>query len=507
MYFKINVLLGLALFLANSCNQRASEIESEKLRPNIIYILADDLGYGDISAHNPESAVQTPYMDRLINEGMSFSDAHSASAVCTPTRYGILTGEYCWRSSLKSSVLWGYSPPLIKPDQVTVASFLKSHGYRTGVVGKWHLGLGWQAKDTTKPIEQFDWHYLFNRELGSNVDYSRTVTGGPNQLGFEYSYIFPASLDMPPYLYLENGIATELPTDYSEGKSQEVAGRGVFWRAGEMSPGFQFDGVLSEIITKGVEFIRVQETDQRPFFLYLPLTAPHTPWLPTEETSGTTNAGKYGDFVKLVDNQIGVLLSLLDEMKLTENTLVVLSSDNGAHWTVNDKELFAHRPNYIYRGQKADIYEGGHRIPYLIRWPGQVPAGIVSDQLISTTDFLATVAGIINEKVPEGAAPDSYNLSEVVMGKTVTSSIRDQMIQHSIDGLFAIRQGNWKYTPVLGSGGFSNPKLIEPAPGEPNGALYNLSTDIAETRNLISNHQPLAQRLHKRLEEIAGQEF
>jgi len=326
-------------------------------------------------------------------------------------------------------------------------------------------------------------------------------------LGFEYSYIFPASLDMPPYLYLENGIATELPTDYSEGKSQEVAGRGVFWRAGEMSPGFQFDGVLSEIITKGVEFIRVQETDQRPFFLYLPLTAPHTPWLPTEETSGTTNAGKYGDFVKLVDNQIGVLLSLLDEMKLTENTLVVLSSDNGAHWTVNDKELFAHRPNYIYRGQKADIYEGGHRIPYLIRWPGQVPAGIVSDQLISTTDFLATVAGIINEKVPEGAAPDSYNLSEVVMGKTVTSSIRDQMIQHSIDGLFAIRQGSWKYTPVLGSGGFSNPKLIEPAPGEPNGALYNLSTDIAETRNLISNHQPLAQRLHKRLEEIAGQEF
>jgi len=164
MYFKINVLLGLALFLANSCNQRASEIESEKLRPNIIYILADDLGYGDISAHNPESAVQTPYMDRLINEGMSFSDAHSASAVCTPTRYGILTGEYCWRSSLKSGVLWGYSPPLIKPDQVTVASFLKSHGYRTGVVGKWHLGLGWQAKDTTKPIEQFDWHYLFNRE-------------------------------------------------------------------------------------------------------------------------------------------------------------------------------------------------------------------------------------------------------------------------------------------------------------------------------------------------------
>ncbi len=507
MYFKIIVLLGLALFLANSCNQQASEIENEKLRPNIIYILADDLGYGDLSAHNAESAIETPYMDRLVNEGMSFSDAHSASAVCTPTRYGILTGEYCWRSSLKSGVLWGYSPPLIKPDQVTVASFLRSHGYRTGVVGKWHLGLGWQLKDTTKPIEPYDWHYLFDQELGSNVDYSKPVIGGPNQLGFEYSYIFPSSLDMTPYLYLENGKATELPTDYTEGKSQEAHGRGVFWRAGEMSPGFDFENVLSHLIAKGVDFIRGQEADQRPFFLYLPLTAPHTPWLPTKETSGTTNAGKYGDFVKSVDNQIGVLLSLLDEMKLTDKTLVVLSSDNGAHWTIKDKEMYDHRPNYVFRGQKADIYEGGHRIPYLVRWPGKVPAGSQSDQLLSTTDLFATVAGIIGENVPEGAAPDSYDLSEVVMGNTVTSSIRDQMIQHSIDGLFAIRQDNWKYTPVLGSGGFSEPKLMVPAAGEPNGALYDLSTDIAESHNLISNHQPLAQRLHKRLEDITGQEF
>jgi len=212
--FNNPITLSIFFLLISSCSQPDPESKVEKLRPNINYILADDLGYGDISAHNPESAVQTPHMDRLVKQGMSFSDAHSASAVCTPTRYGILTGEYCWRTSLKSGVLWGYSPPLIKPDQVTIASFLEGHGYRTGVVGKWHLGLGWQPRDTAKPIEQYDWNYLYNQQLGSNVDYSKPVTGGPNQLGFEYSYIFPSSLDMTPYLYLENGQATELPTAY-----------------------------------------------------------------------------------------------------------------------------------------------------------------------------------------------------------------------------------------------------------------------------------------------------
>ncbi len=499
--------LILVFIFVTSCNQVGVQKDSQKVRPNIIYILADDLGYGDLSVHNRESAVQTPHMDRLAIEGMSFSDAHSASAVCTPTRYGILTGEYCWRTSLKSGVLWGYSPPLISPSQVTVASFLKSNGYRTGVVGKWHLGLGWQLKDEARPIEQYDWHYLFDQELGSNVDYTKPVAGGPNQLGFEYSYIFPASLDMPPYLYLENGIAADQPTDYTTGKSEQEDGRGVFWRAGEVSPGFQFDGVLSEIITKGAEFIKKQETDQRPFFLYLPLTAPHTPWLPTGETVGTTNAGKYTDFVKLVDNQIGILLKLLDEMGLTNNTLVVLSSDNGAHWTVKDKGLFAHRPNYIYRGQKADIYEGGHRIPYVVRWPEHVPEGSQSDQLLSTTDFMATMAGVIGKKVPEGAAPDSYDMSEVILGKESTKPARMQMIQHSLSGLFAIRQGKWKYTPVLGSGGFSDPVSIDPQAGGPNGALYDLSIDIAETQNLISEYPEQARLLHQKLEEIACQEF
>jgi arylsulfatase A-like enzyme len=504
MYLRTIALL-IPGFLVVACSQQKSTNEPAKPQPNIIYILADDLGYGDLSVNNEESAIHTPHMDRLAREGMSFSDGHSASAVCTPTRYGILTGQYCWRSSLKDGVLWGYSPPLIQPTQTTIASFLLDHGYRTGVVGKWHLGLGWHPEDQNKPIQQYDWNLPYDSVSGSNVDYSQPVTGGPNDLGFEYSYIFPSSLDMTPYLYLENGKATDQPTAFTAGKNQDKDGRGVFWRAGEVTPGFDFDHVLHHLVSKGVDFIKKE--DQRPFFLYLPLTAPHTPWLPTDEVNGTTQAGKYGDFVKLVDNQIGLILQALDQLKLTDNTLVVLSSDNGAHWTDTDKELYTHRSNYIFRGMKADIYEGGHRVPFIFRWPGMVPSEVVSDQLLSTTDFMATMAGVIGEKLPAGAAPDSYDLSPVILGKPVEGLVRDQMIQHSLDGLFAIRSGKWKYTPVLGSGGFTQPKSITPEPREPTGALYDLETDIGETNNLISKHPSVARDLHAKLEEITGQQF
>ena len=504
----MNLNLGVLVYFAMilwACSSQEENKKKEKPRPNIIYILADDLGYGDLSALNPNSAIQTTHMDRLANEGVRFTDGHSASGVCTPTRYGILTGEYCWRSPLKDGVLWGYSPPLIKESQVTIASFLQDHGYRTGVVGKWHLGLGWQKKDMARPIELYDWNYPFDSLKGSNVDYSKPVTGGPNQLGFEYSYIFPSSLDMTPYLYLENGKSLVLPTAYTEGKSQDKHGRGVFWRAGEVSPGFDFDHVLHHIVAKGIDFISDQ--DQRPFFLYLPLTAPHTPWLPTDEVKASTQAGLYGDFVKLVDNQIGLILSTLDKLQLTENTLVILSSDNGAHWTVSDKNQYPHWANYNFRGMKADIYEGGHRVPFLFRWPAKIPAGKFSDQLLSTTDIMATVAGVIQETLPEGAGPDSYDLSEVLYGSATENLVRDHMIQHSLDGHFAIRAGKWKYTPLLGSGGFTDPKSIEaPASGH-NGALYDLSTDIGESTNLVNDHLEIVSSMHQKLEEVTGQQF
>ena len=499
------VVLGYLAMVLWSCSLQEKNKKEENPRPNIIYILADDLGYGDLSALNTNSAIATTHMDRLVHEGMHFTDGHSASAVCTPTRYGIITGEYCWRSPLKSGVLWGYSPPLIEPSQVTIASFLQDHGYRTGVVGKWHLGLGWQKQNPELPIASFDWNYAFDSLVGSNVDYSKPVTGGPNQLGFEYSYIFPSSLDMTPYLYLENGKPTALPTSYTEGKTQEKDGRGVFWRAGEVTPDFDFERVLHHLVSKGIDFLK--EPDQRPFFLYLPLTAPHTPWLPTTEVKAATQAGTYGDFVKLVDNQIGLILATLDEFQLTENTLVILSSDNGAHWTDADKDQYDHLANHQFRGMKADIYEGGHRVPFLFRWPTKIPAGATSDQLLSTTDIMATVAGVIKEKLPAEAAPDSYDLSEVLLGNAHEDLVRDHMIQHSLDGHFAIRAGDWKYTPGLGSGGFTDPKVVEAPANGAAGALYNLSTDIGETTNLVNDYPEMVNSLHQKLEEVTGQQF
>lgn len=494
------------LGLTASCQQEHTRQSVPPQPPNIIYILADDLGYGDISALNGESAIQTPHMDRLISEGIHFTDAHSASAVCTPTRYGILTGRNAWRSTLKSGVLWGYSAPLIEPLLPTIASFLKERGYHTAVVGKWHLGLGWQPLDTGFPIEQYDWVNLFNREKGSNVDFSKSVSGGPSQLGFDYSFIFPASLDMTPYVYLENDHVVQKPDDYTEGRSEAKHGRGVFWRAGEISPGLKIEEVLQYLAQKAIDYIDNREEKDHPFFLYFPLTAPHAPWVPSEDVRGSSQAGRYGDFVTLVDQTIGEVLKALDQRDLSRNTLVLLTSDNGAHWTKQDKQHYAHRSNFIFKGQKADIYEGGHRIPYVVRWPGKIPAGSSSSQLISTTDFYATMAGIIGEEVPAGSVEDSYDMSEAYL-QTVSDPIRTTMIQHSLNGSFAIREGRWKYTPQLGSGGFTEPVDQMPQPGEPVGTLYDLETDPTEERNLIAQHPERAQKMHRMLQSMTGQQF
>ncbi len=496
---RITVMLLILL----GCQKQEPE-ETKPIPPNIIYILADDLGYGDISGLNEASAIQTPHIDRLIKEGMYFTDAHSASSVCTPTRYGILTGRYAWRSPLKSGVLWGYSPPLIEKKRPTVALFLQEHGYHTAVVGKWHLGLGWQKINQDSPVILYDYKFLFDSTRGSNVDFSRAVSGGPSSLGFDYSFVFPSSLDMTPYLFLENDQAVTEPTAFTAGKSEAVDGRGVFWRAGEIAPDMEIENVLGELTDKALNYIQTRGAEGTPFFLYFPLTAPHAPWVPLTSYHQTSEAGRYGDFVKQVDATVGQILTALDELDLTENTLVLLSSDNGAHWTPLDKEQFAHRSNYRYRGQKADIYEGGHRIPYIVRWPQAVPAGTVSPYLISTTDFFATIAGVLGEEPPAGAAEDSYNMVDAYMQQAY-EPIRQVMIQHSLNGHFAIREGDWKYTPQLGSGGFTQPSYSEPLAGEAPGTLYHLEKDPGETDNLYASEPARVDRLHKLLETMTVQ--
>ncbi len=440
--------------------------------PNIIFILADDLGYGDLTCLNPDSKIETPNMDRIANEGMYFTDAHSGSAVCTPTRYGVLTGRYCWRTPLKSGVLWGSSPLLIEHDRMTVASLLKKHGYRTGGVGKWHLGLG--DEDPT--------------------DYAKPLSAGPHTVGFDYYFGIPASLDMVPYLYFENDRVVEQPTETVDEKREG----GVFWRGGAIAPNFTFEGVLPTFTKKALNFIDdCAETPEQPFFLYFPLSAPHTPWVPTEEFQGATNAGIYGDFVKQVDWTVGQILKKLDEHTLAENTLVILTSDNGSDERFIG-EQYQHEANYIFRGQKSDAWDGGHRVPYLVRWPGKIKAQSTSDETICLTDFMATVASIVGEELPDNAGEDSYDILPAYTGSNETP-IREATVHHSVSGIFAIRQGDWKLIHCKGSGGWSLNE--EDAPQDAPWQLYNLKDDVGEKVNVYDEHSEIVQKLHNLLQE------
>ncbi|MBI3471882.1 MAG: arylsulfatase [Candidatus Solibacter usitatus] len=449
--------------------------------PNIVYILADDLGWGDLGCYNPESAVPTPHANRLAARGIRFTDMHSPSAVCTPTRYGILTGRYCWRSRLKSGVLAGYSPNLIESGRLTVPAMLKLAGYYTAGVGKWHLGLG-------------------NRE---RTDYDQPLRPGPVDHGFDSYYGIPASLDMDPYLYFENDRVVEKPTSNTAGQNSP---RGVFWRPGAIAPHFDIPEVLPALGGKAVSMIRERSRrPESPFFLYLALTAPHTPWVPKPPYLGRSKAGLYGDFVAQVDDTLGRVLQALDDNKLADNTLVVFTSDNGADWKVEDKARYAHRANANWRGEKADIWDGGHRIPFLARWPGRIKPG-TTNELGCLTDLMATLAGIVDYKLPKNAGEDSYDLLPALLGKK-GKPIRDAVVHHSSLGMFSIRRGEWKLELGLGSGGFSPPRHLDPAPGGPQGQLYNLAKDPAETDNVWLKYPDVVAQLTALLDRYKQQGY
>jgi arylsulfatase A-like enzyme len=465
---------GSAASLAMMSGQATQE------RPNIVYILADDLGWGDSSSYNPDSAIPMPNTNRLASQGMRFLDMHSSSAVCSPSRYSILTGRYCWRTRLKSGVLDGYSPNLIEPERTTVPSLLKTAGYYTAGVGKWHLGLGSAEK----------------------TDYSKPLHPSPIDHGFDYYFGIPASLDMPPYLYFENDRVVEQPTGHTDGSKEP---RGVFWRAGAEAPSFQHDQTLPALTAKTVDLIHERAAHKsQPFFLYFAMTAPHTPWLPLKPFRGKSKAGDYGDFVCEVDAALGQVLDALDQSGLSQNTIVIFASDNGADWKLEDLARFAHRANADWHGEKADIWEGGHRIPFLVRWPGHIRAGAVSPELGCLSDLMATVAAIQNVKLADNSGEDSFNLLPAFL-ETNTKPIRPDIIHHSINGMFSIRRGEWKLEEGLGSGGFSPPAKVAPAPGGPKGQLYNLAKDPAELNNVYQKYPDIVDNLATLLQQYKDQ--
>jgi arylsulfatase A-like enzyme len=441
-------------------------------RPNVVIILADDLGYGDPRCYNPESKIPTPRIDRLAAEGMRFTDAHTPSSVCSPTRYGLLTGRYAWRTRLKSGVLNGYSPALVEPGRTTLASILKQHGYRTACIGKWHLGLGSQEP----------------------AGFSGSLVPGPGAAGFDESFVLPASLDMPPYVFVENGRTVVEPSEMIAASKMRRHGGDGFWREGAIAPGFKHVDTLPTLADRAERFIKQQSPD-KPFFLYFPLTGPHTPWMPTDEFRGRSQAGFYGDFVCQVDATVGRVLDALEEQKLAERTLVIFTSDNGAHWLSSDIHEWNHRANANWRGQKADIWEGGHRVPFIVRWPGVVERGSRSERLLCLTDVMATLAEIVGHTLPADAGEDSVSFLDALAGKSSVQTEREAIVHHSADGTFAIRQGPWKLAMKLGSHGFSEPKDVVAQPGGPAGQLYNLDLDPAESRNRWLDEPQIVERL------------
>lgn len=466
-----NVFLATAAILSLlSCTEKQKQ-------PNIIFILADDMGYGDVSYFDNNSKLKTENLDRMAQEGVVFTDAHSSSSVSTPTRYGILTGRYNWRSTLKNNVLYGYDKALIPADRETMASMLRKNGYTTAGIGKWHLGWDWDNIDAGK----------------DKVDFSKPVQNGPTTRGFDYFYGFCGSLDMAPYVYIENDMPTSLP-------DRETVNEGKYswWRKGPTGADFVHEEVLPNLVDRACNYIKEKAKADQPYFLYLPLPAPHTPILPTEEFRGKSGIGEYGDFVLMVDAMVGKVLQAVKESGEDGNTIVVFTTDNGCSPAAAIKEMEAqgHRPNSIYRGHKADLFDGGHRIPCILRWPeGTKPHEV--RQTVCLTDFYATFAAINGYKLMDSEGEDSYNLLPGIVSETEIDPIREATVHHSIDGQFTIRQGDWKLLLSASSGGWSAPTPTDTLALDslPPIQLYNMKDDPSETTNVEAEHPEIVSRL------------
>ena len=459
-------------------------------KPNIIFILADDLGYGDVQALNSNSKLPTPNLNLLASQGMTFLDAHSPSAVCTPTRYATLTGRYCWRSKLKRGVLNGYGTPLLESKRATVASMLRSEGYHTSIVGKWHLGLD------------------FQKNSDGTINYSLPISDGPNQHGFDYSFIIPASLDFPPYIYIKNAKITELPTI-----EQPSIGFPGFLRNGPRQPGLKMDDCLDDLTKEANRVIRERTKKDQPFFLYFPLTAPHKPVQPHPRFIGKSKLGLYGDFVMQVDWTVGQVMRTIESSGIENNTLLIFTSDNGSFMYreeeneqgdhVSNPKVQAysqknHTSNGVLRGTKADIWEAGHRVPFFARWPDVIESGSTCKKTTAHVDFFATCSQIVGGTLMDNMAEDSFSWLPLFKGGDWDRP-RAPVINHSASGMFALRSGKWKLIAGNGSGGRQSPR------GKPFGRpymLFDLQSDLEEKNNLASDKPNLVKQLAAKLEAI-----
>ncbi len=450
-------------------------------KPNIVVILSDDFGYGSLNCYGADpKLIRTPHMDRLAKEGLRFTDANTPSSVCSPTRYGLMTGRYCWRTTLKYEVLPTPAPLHIETERLTLASLLKSEGYNTAAIGKWHLGYG-----------------------TGKADFTGDLKPGPFQLGFDYHYAVPQNHGDASGVYVENhrvaGLrsANKVPAGTTPYGSQYM---------GIDAPQRVDVDVMDTLTSRAMDWISKQNKST-PFFLYFTPVAVHQPITPSAATNGTSSAGALGDWIHDLDNSVGRILKVLDEQKATEDTLLVFTSDNGGVLqTSGDRpEAIAHRSglkvNGDWRGGKHSSYQGGFRVPFLVRWPGKSPAGESSSETINLVDLLATFAAVVGKPLPKTptAAEDSFNMLPAFLGRSSKKPIRKSMITHSADGVFAIRQGPWKY--IEGKSAKPADRVPAPRRSELTPQLFNLSEDPGEEKNIIAQQPEIASRLSALLKE------
>jgi arylsulfatase A len=494
--FFLSLLLSCMLFC--SC-QTGQKPESQKNNnPNIIFILADDMGYGDVGCYNPESMIPTPNMDKLASQGIRFLDAHSPSSLCTPSRYGLLTGRYCWRTRLKHWVILGYDEaPLIEKERSTLATILKEKGYGTACIGKWHLGMNWQTKNGYVIQNDFNkWQDdTISIQNERNIDFSKPVTGGPVELGFDYFFgSLGCTTSDPPYCFIENDHIPEIPTEQNPAKYNGLPG----FVPGAWTKGFPLEEVDVVFTNKAIEYMgnQIEAKPNDPFFVYLALSSPHNPFLPPDFTLGKSEEGPRGDLVMVVDWSVGKIMEFLEEKGIADNTILIVTSDNGAVKGAN-----GHLSAGKFRGYKSNIWEGGHRVPFIARWPGNIAPGTISDEVISLTDMFATFSGLVSHTVEDNEGEDSYNVLPAIMGGKVKDNHEAVRIFHSGSGVFAVRKGDWIFIQGTSGSGSGN-QIISQDSLKSAGQLYNLAEDPYQEINLWKDNPSLRDSLNALLENV-----
>ena len=473
-------------------------------RPNILVIYADDLGYGDVGCYNPDRGrIATPHLDRLAAQGMRFTDGHSSSGVCSPSRYTLLTGRYHWRTRLQSGIVSLWGAPVITPDRLTIGSLAQQQGYRTACIGKWHLGWNW-------PIPKEQKKFFASGGYGGNKDltatgehrmawrevFSKAISGGPTAVGFD-SYFGTDVPNWPPYCFIENDRTVGIPSEFADPalfKKNQASQQGPALKDWTLEP------ILPTLADRAVAFIRREAKSPDPFLLYLPLTSPHTPLSVNEAWKGKSGLNLYADFVMETDAAVGRVLEGLESSGVADNTLVVFTSDNGCapYIGVDELEKKGHFPSGPFRGYKADAWEGGHRVPFIVCWPGMVKAGTVCRQLVHQADLLATFAAVFRTPLPADAGEDSVSLLPLLQGKE--EPVREHAVSASIRGIPAVRKEDWKYLPAPGSGGWGKGG-DQSLPVQ----LYDLKNDPGETRNLAARFPERVKEMQALLEILITQ--